>query len=608
MTEGSKQNPVSSSYLRRYGIDSIWAHLALCLASAVMLTLAFPKPGWPGMAFFAPVPVGVLAMRSTRLRRLGWTSFLVFTVWWTLRLGWLRHVDMVAPLGVAMVMGLYMAVMLVLLARVQHRYRGAMTLTLPIFWCAQEALRSVWPWGGFAWFSLGSSQAAWQPGQGLAFPSGYLVQSADLLGVVTVSFLIAMTAGLMVDLISRPIVFRGERGRTRIRRTIVIAGGLWLLCMTGSLVYGWQRIKQWPDATTPGPVLAVVQTNVPQSNKIDSSDPALPAKRKADWDRLFELSDIAVAQTPRPDLIVWPETMVLKPINDEYVAWADGWLELAGQLAEENRALVDDDAQVQLDLAREDRAYRTRIADYARVNGVPLIVGGRAALVYPDDTRSMNSAFYVQPDSDSFERYSKQQLVPFGEYIPGPAWLKDRFLSSLSPYDYDYTLRPGEGPVAFELTLDSHREGPIRIATPICFEDVVGEVCREMVYTPSGKKRMDVLVNLTNDGWFPNSHEGEQHMQLAALRCIESRVPMARSVNTGPSGFIDSLGRIGEVVRGAEGQQQDTDGVASAQVMLDRRATLYGRFGHAGPVGVWIAAAMLVLGTLMPRRRDRGRG
>ena len=57
---------------------------------------AFPLPGWSFMAFFALVPVGVLAMRTRRLWTLAWTSYVVFVAWWVLRVVWLRHVGPIA--------------------------------------------------------------------------------------------------------------------------------------------------------------------------------------------------------------------------------------------------------------------------------------------------------------------------------------------------------------------------------------------------------------------------------------------------------------------------------------------------------------------------------
>lgn len=602
-----------SSYLRRYGIDSVWAHLALNLASVLMLTLAFPKPGWSVMAFFAPVPIGVLAMRSTRLWTLTWTTMLVFAGWWSLRIYWLTAVSPGAPWGVGLVVGLYMTLAVVALAQVQRRYRAAMTLTLPVFWVAQEAVRSVWPWGGFPWFTLGSSQAMSHPvaeaGLGVPFPGGYLVQTADLFGVLTVSFLVAMTAGLIVDLIARPMTKRNDKGKSIPRRTVVVGGGLWLVCFGGAMVYGMRAVDAtgppWAPGGPPYVPITVIQTNVPQSNKQEGSSEALMARRMADWDRLFDLTESAISEHPDTALVVWPETMVLRPINDE--SYAHG---LPIRIGIEEGTVDASALSLEDFLAADGVSYRDRIDRFAALHDVHIMAGGRAFLV-DGDPRLMNSAFLVEPGAESYPRYSKQQLVPFGEYVPGPRWIRDWFHKYLSPYDYDYTLKEGERPVVFEFEVSggnapswSPTVDTLRFATPICFEDVVGHLCRDMVYGQDGTKRVDVLVNITNDGWFAGTHQGWQHLQIATLRCIENRVPMVRSVNTGVSGYIDSAGRVREVVS-VSGKSQEVDGYMTVNVVLDGRTTLYARVGEAGPIGIGLTAVLLWLGTWVPSRSAR---
>jgi len=501
----------ASSYLRRYGIDTVWAHLALNVASVLMLTLAFPKPGWAALAFFAPVPIGVLAMRSTRLWTLGWTTLLVFGVWWAVRILWLTAVSPAAPWGVGLVMGLWMAGMVVALARVQRRFRPAMTLMLPVFWVAQEAARSVWPWGGFPWFTLGSSQAMWKPlgdaGAGVGFPSGYLVQTADLFGVLTVSFVVAMTAGLIVDLIARPMTKRTHTGRVRPRRTVVVAGVLWLTGFGGALVYGVLSLAA-ADSPSVGRkdqvTITTIQTNVSQSNKQRGT----PEQHQQDWDEMFALTDAALVEGPRPSLVVWPETMVRRPINDAYVAQVDAALADAQPALDTGLLEEDEEFRRWYEGLLLTRSYRTRLDEYALSTGVAMLVGGRTQV---DDAGS-NTAFLIQPGADALEGYSKQQLVPFGEYIPGPAWVKSFFMEHFSPYGpgNDYTLTPGGMPVVFEVPVGESSVsggmpspprpdlavldlpgGPesFRIATPICFEDVVGHLCREMVYGSTGEKQ-----------------------------------------------------------------------------------------------------------------------
>lgn len=578
-------SPRTSSYLKRFGISTVLAHLALCLGTAVMFTLAFPKPGWSFMAYFALVPVGVLVMRTTNLRRLAWTSYLVFVGWWALRTLWLQEVNPLAPVGVALVCGGWFSVTLVGLAAVQRRFRGAMTATLPIFWCAQEALRGRFPWGGFGWFNLSASQANWRAEQS----PGLIVQSADLFGELTVTFLVAMTAGLMVDLIARPLSKRSARGRMLPRKTVMVAAVIWGTLMASALLYGRHRIAQTSEFVQAGPTITVVQTNVPQSNKNRST----PEQDEFRLDRMFELSERALRDEAGTSLIIWPETMVPYYINPE---WVDDTQNASERWANYWARCVELDAQLQT---------------FASKNQVSMIVGASSFLkgdsAAEDDRK--NSAHLYLPSNRYDAYYSKRHLVPFGEHVPGPAWFKSLALKFM-PIDQttgepiDITLRRGAGTVVFPVPAFRAEGGGLNVVTPICFEDVVGPFCREMVYAPSGDKRADVMVNLTNDGWFAGTSQGYQHLQVATLRCIETRTPMARSVNTGVSGFIDSLGKIGPLVQ-VEGRHQEVAGIASVRVMIDSRTSPYARTREGLAVGVCAASVLLLIGVWVPHGSDR---
>ncbi len=88
----------------------------------------------------------------------------------------------------------------------------------------------------------------------------------------------------------------------------------------------------------------------------------------------------------------------------------------------------------------------------------------------------------------------------------------------------------------------------------------------------TGQKRADFLVNITNDGWFL-ANENADHLQAAIFRSIENRVPTARSVNTGISGFIDSVGRTSHLL------PVRTEGNSVGELMLDRRLSVYTQVG-----------------------------
>jgi apolipoprotein N-acyltransferase len=167
--------------------------------------------------------------------------------------------------------------------------------------------------------------------------------------------------------------------------------------------------------------------------------------------------------------------------------------------------------------------------------------------------------------------------------------MKEIFIKYFSPYEYDYTIQPGKSPVVFEVKgkaeasqdagqPETGTQHIYRVVTPICFEDSVARATRNLIYAPDGTKQANMIVNLTNDGWYPDTDQCLQHFQIAVLRSVENRVPSARAVNTGVSGFIDSAGRVLLQVERSN-MIQSVPGFANAKLTPDQRSTLWGRLG-----------------------------
>ncbi|MCB1111394.1 MAG: apolipoprotein N-acyltransferase [Chlamydiales bacterium] len=152
-----------------------------------------------------------------------------------------------------------------------------------------------------------------------------------------------------------------------------------------------------------------------------------------------------------------------------------------------------------------------------------------------------SSAFHFQPqkqwdtgsyDEESFyhvfktERYDKRVLVPMGEYIPF------EFCRELAAqYGVNGTYAFGTEPKVFNCA-------GLPLTLSICYEETFGNLMRE-----SRALGAELIVNLTNDAWFPNSRLPQQHFDHARLRTVESGVPLVRACNTGLTGAVDSLGR-----------------------------------------------------------------
>ena len=609
-------------------VRSLGAHFLLLLAWAVLLALAFPHPGWWPLAHVALVPAVVLSVVAAGAWRLAWTTYVLAFFWWLYMIRWLVPVTGGGYAFMAAYLALYMVGVLWLTRLGRARCGTPLVLLLPLVWVALELMRGYVLAGGFGWYALAHSQAPWREGQ----PPGTLIQCADLFGEGGVSFCVAMTNGLVADWVlfalgrrrgATPQAPDATENRVVVgggARRIVIASSVWILVHCGTFWYGSHRLAREPQAP-PKVRIAVVQTDVPQNNMQSPT----AQSQEALWAQIDGLVREAGRIEPPIELVALPESTTPAPINDEavnlFLQGAKNWAQVSDEQLENRldpterqrfatELGVEPERVAEAQSARYRRlaAYAGQVAQLARDIGAPLLIGS-VAKSFEDPKWQHNSVYLYHADgARSPARYDKCHLVPFGEFIPWVGrwpWLKDLFIQYLTPYDFDYTVDRGTQLTVFELPAGNAAAGsninPIQFTTPICFEDTVPRLIRRMMYE-GGRKRARMLVSVSNDGWFVGFDESVAHMQMAALRCVENRVPMARSVNTGPSGFVDSGGRIGPLVT-VDGRQRQVQGVTAHDVWLDDRMTLFGLWGHLPIMVLLLAVGAFTVGGWLVRRR-----
>jgi apolipoprotein N-acyltransferase len=131
--------------------------------------------------------------------------------------------------------------------------------------------------------------------------------------------------------------------------------------------------------------------------------------------------------------------------------------------------------------------------------------------------------------------------------------------------------------------------GGHRVAANICYETTLPESVRSLVRELGGRDgRPDVLVNLTNDGWFWGSSELDMHLASGIFRAVEVRTPIVIAANTGFSAWIDGTGRLL-----ARGPRRAT-AVLRARVRRDGRTSPWLVWGSL-PTGACVAVAAFVL-------------
>lgn len=164
--------------------------------------------------------------------------------------------------------------------------------------------------------------------------------------------------------------------------------------------------------------------------------------------------------------------------------------------------------------------------------GCPLLFGAPGIGRAPGGEEIYNRAFLLSPDGEPLGHYDKRHLVPFGEYVP--AWLKLDFLDKLLQGVGVYAEGNSARPLLY---------GQLALGILICYEGIFPWLAQTEV-----KAGSNLLVDISNDGWFGKTPAARQHLYLTALRGVEQGRWLLRATNTGISAVIDARGRI--VARG----------------------------------------------------------
>jgi apolipoprotein N-acyltransferase len=219
-------------------------------------------------------------------------------------------------------------------------------------------------------------------------------------------------------------------------------------------------------------------------------------------------------------------------------------------------------------------------------DGSAFLVGAFAS---DRENKRYNSAFAVYPDGSVPLPYSKQILIPFGEYMP---------FSSVFPWlnrlnENAGLFSPGHETKVFSYAL-RHANGlgyTAKVAPLICYEDTVTGPARNAT-----RRGAELLVNLTYDTWFGRSAAPFQHHLIAIFRAIENRRFLIRSTYTGYTAVVSPLGKtIADIPASEEGK-------LSLDVTLMNYRSSY--TDYVGELPCWGLLALSV-GSIVARRRKK---
>ncbi len=338
--------------------------------------------------------------------------------------------------------------------------------------------------GGEPWYLLLVAPAAWvfvEWARGWLFTGfpwmalGYsqvdsaLAGWAPVIGVYGVSTLVVLSSAAVLVAIMR-------RGRQQIIAvTLVLLPGL-----LGAVL----KTVEWTEPDGAPITATIIQGGISQDRKW------LPEQFRP----TLEYYQAETRKVPNSDLVVWPE-VAIPAVSDR----VEGYIQ----------ALEAD----------------------ARVTGQTILFG----ILERQTERTIEPMVYnaiFAVDGTKRQSYRKRHLVPFGEYFPVPASVRE-WMRMMSLPNRDLSSGDDEQPLLETL-------GGVKLSAAICYEDAYG--AEQLYALPDA----GILINVSNDAWFGDSIAPHQHLQIARMRSLESGRYTIRSTNTGISAFIGPKGKVHE--------------------------------------------------------------
>lgn len=477
----------------------------LALLSAFLLWLGWPPIPYSSVLLFIGFLPLLIALeniiRSETIKRKGkkifLTAGLTAVVWNTASIYWVYNsISAVMPPFAAILISLIPfclgAALMALAFTLYYRLRRKTTILFSLvglmgFWISYEFLHASWDLA-FPWMTLGNGFANFHQ----------LIQWYDMTGVYGGSIWIWLVNILVF------VFYLNRKGIFQLKNRTLLILGLILVILV-PVAYSLTCYFNYEEHENPAQVV-VVQPNVNPYIKFQLSP-------EEQLNTLFTLSS-SVAK-PNTEFFIWPETA----------------LSQNGDFDEENlRETYSYQRILQFLDQYKNGNVLSGIESYQLYNYAKTATAREIAPnIYQDNFNAATLIDY----SSKLQFYHKSKLVPGVEQMPFGAAMN--FLKPLFKAFGGTTGGYGKQaePSVF------YAQSGIGAAPVICYESIWADYVAKYV-----KKGAQFIAIITNDGWWGNTSGKDQHLQYAKLRAIENRRWVARSANTGISGFINQRGDI----------------------------------------------------------------
>lgn len=522
--------------------------------SMILLWLSFPPVGLSWLGWFALCPlIWLIESKALGGQRPYRQLFLAGFLFWlsafyfipiphpALWLGWLT---------VSAYMAIYTPLSVGIARSLVHRFQIPPVVTVPIVWTGIEWFRCNFA-TGMAMVCLSHTQ----------YRTPLLIQVADIFGAYTLTFIISLvsvgiTAAMRLCFAKNKAnkIFQTSHPseHSKKRDWLTIAFGT--LTLIAAVVYGFAKLDDDVKLKNDSQLaIALIQTNDDVVFRPMTAEEFIDGRQ-----RKIDLTQAARKEWPDVDLIVWPESAF------------SGYTDL---LSDANPELTSQEAA----RLRTDFWRKATSLTPLNENPVPLLTGG--ATVDPNQNTHFASAFLINKTGLVDARYYKNHLVMFGEYVPLSNWFP--IIKKISPIGGG--INAGTEPVSIRIN-------EVNVCPNICFESTVPHYIRKQVNKLTEQNdEPDVLINMTNDGWFFGTSCLDLHLACNVFRAVEMRKPHLVCANTGLSAEIDACGRLLQT----GGRRQP--GMIYAIVHPSEQTSLYRTIGDVIPMIMLIIATALFI-------------
>jgi apolipoprotein N-acyltransferase len=465
----------------------------LSLCSGLLLFAAWPVSPFTILIFIGFIPLLWLEQQSTRpLQFFGW-AYLTLFIWNSCSTWWICNSTIPGGISAILANSLLMCIPWMGFHSIKKRMGSRIGYaTLVFFWLSFEYIHLNWELS-WPWLTLGNVFAT-HPGwvRWYAFTG----TSGGSVWVILINLLIFTLLGK----INRNTVFPS-------RHAIILLLSL-LLPALFSFWLGNQKEINIPEGNRQGPQINVILI---QPNIDPWDEKFVPGKEEAQLQKLLRLSEAQIDSETA--LVVWPETAIPIQVNEDSIKSNRFLIPLWSFLKEHPH----------INLLTGLEGYR--ILDNQNKTEYSEGIPGTDKYV-----NSYNSA--VLFDSSQYMVYHKSKLVPGVEVLPSFLHFLDRWFEKFGGTTGGYTPQQ-------ERTVLKTYNHTYSIAPAVCYESIYGEFMSKYILNGA-----DIIVIITNDGWWGNTSGYKQHENYARLRAVETGCWVVRSANTGISCFINPSGRV----------------------------------------------------------------